>query len=72
MVPRYLSNAATIIAVILFSDDNVNWTLTQTAVVVRELLRVAHIHLIQFKRFAGAHSFEWVFLLGPDFVDPSP
>ena len=67
--PAYLSNAATIIAVILFSDEDLNRALTQTAVVVGGLLRVANIHVVQFERLAGAHLFEWVFLVGPDFVD---
>ena len=41
-----LSNAATIITIILFSDDNLNRALTQTAVVVREFLRAANIHAL--------------------------
>src|SRR6516165_1223460 len=65
----YLSNAATIIAVILFGDDNLDRALTQTAVVVGGLLSVANIHVVQFERLAGAHLLEWVFLLGSDFVD---
>ena len=65
----HLSNAATIIAVILFSDEDLNRALTLTAVVVGGLLRVANIHVVQFERLAGAHLFEWVFLLDPDFVD---
>jgi hypothetical protein len=67
----HLSNAATIIAVILFSDKDLNRALTLTAVVVGGLLRVANIHVVQFERLAGAHLFEWVFLLDPDFVDQS-
>ena len=54
----YLSNAATIIAVILFGDDNLDRALTQTAVVVGGLLSVANIHVVQFERLAGAHLFE--------------
>jgi hypothetical protein len=32
-------------------------------------LRAPNIHVVQFERLAGAHLFEWVFLLDPDFVD---
>jgi hypothetical protein len=71
-VPPYSSNAATIIAVVLFSDDNPNRALTETAVVVGGLLGVANIKVVQFECLAEAHSFEWVFLLGPDFVDHGP
>src|SRR6516164_5061815 len=65
-------NAATIIAVILFSDDNPNRALTDSAIVVRELLQPANIRVVQFERLAGAHLFEWVFLVSPDFVDHRP
>jgi hypothetical protein len=68
-VPPYLSNAATIIAVILFIDDNLNPVLTDSAIVVRELLRAANIHVAQFERLAGVHLFEWIFLVDPDFVE---
>jgi len=64
-----LDNAATIIAVTLFSDDDPNRALTDTAIVVRELLHPANIRVVEFERLAGAHLFEWVFLVGPDFVD---
>jgi hypothetical protein len=57
------------IAVILFSYNNLNWALTVTAVVVREFLRATNIHITQFERVAGAHLFEWVFLVDPDFVE---
>jgi len=70
--PPYSSNAATIIAVILFSDDNPNRALTQAAVVVGGLLRVANIKVVEFERLTEAHSFEWVLFLGPDFVDHRP
>ena len=69
MSPSLLGNAATIIAVILFSDDNPNRALTDSAIVVRELLQPANIRVVQFERLAGAHLFEWVFLVGSDFVD---
>ena len=72
MSPSLLGNAATMIAVILFSDEDLNRALTQTAVVVGGLLRVANIHVVQFERLAGAHLFEWIFLPGPDFVDHRP
>src|SRR3974390_3070865 len=65
-------NAATMIAVILFSDNNLNWALTQTAVVVREFLRATNIHITQFERLTGTHLFEWIFLVRPDFVDHRP
>ena len=58
-----LGNAATIIAVILFGDDNLSRALTQTTVVVGSFLRVANIHVVQLNRLAGAHLFEWVFLV---------
>ena len=64
-----LGNAATTIAVILFGDDNLSQALTQTAVVVGSFLRVANIHVVQLNRPAGAHLFEGVFLVDPDFVD---
>jgi hypothetical protein len=73
--PRFLpysSNAATMIAVILFSDNNLNWALTQTAVVVREFLRATNIHITQFERLTEAHIFEWVFFVDPGFVDRRP
>ena len=70
--PPYSSNAATIIAVILFSDDNPNRALTQAAVVLGRLLRVANIKVVQFECFTEAHSFEWIFFLGPDLVDHRP
>ena len=70
--PPYSSNAATIIAVILFSDDNPNRALTQAAVVVSGLLCVANIKVVQFECLTEAHSFEWIFLLGLDFADHRP
>ena len=62
------SNEATIIAVILFSDDDLNRPLTQTTVVVSGLLRVANIHVVQLECLAGPHLFEWVFLIDPGFA----
>jgi hypothetical protein len=35
-------------------------------------LRAANIQVVQFERLAGAHLFEWVFLVDPDFVDHRP
>ena len=60
------------IAVILFSDNNLNWALTLTAVVVGGLLRAANIKVVQFERLTEAHFFEWVFFVDTGFVDRRP
>ena len=60
------------IAVILFGDNNLNWALTLTAVVVCEFLRATNIHITQFERLTEAHFFEWVFFVDPGFVDRRP
>ena len=55
-------NPLTVIASVASCDHNVDRALTQTAVVVGGLLRVAHVFIVQLERVAVLHFSEAVFV----------
>ena len=62
-------NPLTVIASVASCDHNVDRALTQTAVVVGGLLRVAHVFIVQLERGAVLHFSEAVFLINSNTVN---
>jgi hypothetical protein len=57
------------IPIIAFYDDNVDRTFTSIAVVAGDLLRTAHILVVELKRVAHFHYFERILSVDLHFVN---